>query len=146
MLQNAIGKENIDTARPERQVLNVGADIVGSHSHLPRHATRGFQGIDVNIHSNGNIASLSRSDGPSPPAAAHINQQPSLAAFERPVGYRITLEPAPCWPIEVSIGIYEPISHERVYGAVRVQVRARFHVPGNWFAADMLSENGGARF
>src|SRR6267143_2618769 len=140
MLQNAVGKENIDTARPERQVLHVGADVVGSHSHLPRHATCGLQGIDVNIHANGSVASLSRGDGPPPPAAAHINQQPSLAALERPVGYRITLEPAACSPVQVSIGIYEPIFHERVYGAVRVQVRARFHVPRNWFAADMLSE------
>ena len=74
------------------------------------------------------------------------NQQPSLATLERPVRYRITLEPAACSPVEVPIGIYEPISHERVYGAVRIQVRTRFHIPGNWFAADILSQNGSARF
>lgn len=131
MLQNAVGKENINTTRAERQVLHVGADIVGSHPHLPRHATGGFQGIDVNIDSNGSITSLSCGDGPPPSAAAHINQQSSFATLERPVGYGITLEPASCPPVEVPIGIYEPISHERVYGAVRVQVRARFHVPRN---------------
>src|SRR5208282_1172807 len=89
---------------------------------------------------------LSRGNAPASPATTNIHQQLTVAAKQWPMRNGIAAEVAPRFPVEIAIGIHEPVAYEDVDRTIPVLLTARSHVVRNRFSPNRFREDGDVAF
>src|SRR5580704_3143898 len=96
----------------------------------------------MNVYAERPIARCGRGQTPTAPTASEVDKK-----LTRPT--RRAVRPCRNWvfgkapsngPIKIPVGVYDPIVHERVHRAGRVQ-SAMTHVSRTWFAAWVICED-----
>jgi hypothetical protein len=76
VLEDAVRKHNVKGMRSKRQVPSVTAYKVDFQAQLPRHPLRRQHGTEAGVYSYGGITGFGRSNRPTPPATAKVQQRP----------------------------------------------------------------------
>lgn len=145
VLQHAVRENTIDALRADGQRIDIAAEKTAASVQLTGDACRGSKRINVDVHSNWAKAGARCCDRPPPPAATEINEESAFAVAERPTRNRIPRQAASHAPIQIAIGIHDPVVHKRVdplgSGSIVSELRARWHVERHGLASRTVGED-----